>query len=186
MTDEPAKSTTHAALNCARENGCTISYDPNLRPALWKSLDEAKKQIRSVMGFADILKISEEELEFITDEKDMETGTRILYTEFGISLILVTRGSEGSFYRLGEITGAKPTFSNIKAIDTTGAGDSFLGGFLYCMLAHGIKDPRNLDKNTIEQIIIFANAVASLCVTKKGAIPAMPDLTSVMKLLAAK
>lgn len=185
LTDEPARSATLASVKYAKENGCTVSYDPNLRPALWKSMELAKEQIKSVMGFVDILKISEEELEFITGEKDLDKGTGRIYSEYGIKLVLVTRGSEGSYYRFGDTTGAKGTFNKLKAVDTTGAGDSFLGGFLYSMLSRGLKKPVELDKDLLEQIITFSNATASLCVTKKGAIPAMPDLKSVMELLSS-
>ena len=186
LTDEPARTATLEAVKCAKENGCTVSYDPNLRPALWKSMELAKEQIKSVMGMVDILKISEEELEFITGEKDLDRGTGKIYSEYGIKLVLVTRGSEGSYYRFGDLTGAKATFSKLKSVDTTGAGDSFLGGFLYSMLSKGLKKPDELDRDLLEQMIIFSNATASLCVTKKGAIPAMPDLKSVMELIESE
>ena len=183
LTDEPARSSTRAALKCARENGLTITYDPNLRPLLWKSMEFAREQIKSVMGFADILKISEEELEFITGEKRLDKGTAAINRKYGTKLVLVTRGPAGSYYRLGETTGAVGTFDELKAVDTTGAGDAFLGGFLYSMLSRGVRKPEELDRGAIEEIITFASAVASLCVTKKGAIPAMPDLKSVIELI---
>lgn len=183
LTDEPARSATLAALTLARESGCTVSYDPNLRPALWKSLEEAREKIKSVMGYADILKISEEELEFLTGEQDLEKGTAKLRAEYGTGLILVTRGAEGSYYRLGDLTGKKATFTRLKAVDTTGAGDSFLGGFLYSMLDRGLSRPEELNEALLDELLTFASAVSSLCVTKKGAIPAMPELESVLKLI---
>jgi len=183
LTDEPARSATHAALKYAKENGCTISYDPNLRPPLWGSMEQAKEQILSVMGYCDILKISEEEMEFLTGEKVLDKGTGVLYDKFGMSLILVTRGEEGSYYRFGGLTGNKPTFNELKPVDTTGAGDSFLGGFIYSMLSKGLNHPGKLDVGQLEDILVFSNAAASLCVTRKGAIPAMPDLESVKKLV---
>jgi len=186
LTHEPVRGATHAALKVARENGCTISYDPNLRPPLWESLELAREQIKSVMEYADILKISEEELEFITGEKDLDKGTSIICNEYGTSLILVTRGAEGSYYRLGDVTGLKGTFNSIKAVDTTGAGDAFLGGFLYSLLSQGFDKPDKLDKDALEQMITFASATASHCVAKKGAIPAMPDMKAVMELLESE
>ncbi|MFZ5986579.1 MAG: PfkB family carbohydrate kinase [Bacillota bacterium] len=183
LTDEPSKSATLAALKHAKEKGCIISYDPNLRPALWKSLDQAYQEIRSVMGYANILKISEEELEFITGEKDLERGSMDIYRQYGIDVVLVTRGSKGCFFRLKEETGLKPTFNELKSIDTTGAGDAFLGGFLYSLISRGIGNLSELSCEKLEQIVLFSNAVASICTTRKGAIPAMPGLSEVNRLL---
>lgn len=183
MTAEPARSATFSAIRCAKQSGCMVSYDPNLRPPLWESMDMAKQQIKSVMSFVDIIKISEEEMEFITGEKDLDKGTGIIYNDYGIKLILVTMGSRGSFYRFGDITGARDTYKSMKAVDTTGAGDAFLGGFLYFMLSCGVTNLKELDAGKLENSIAFANATASLCVTEKGAIPAMPSLSSVLELI---
>lgn len=186
LTNEPVRSATRAAVKYARENGCIISYDPNLRPPLWESMELAKEQIESMMEFCDILKISEEEMEFLTGEKNLDKGTEEIYKKYGMKLILVTRGSKGCYYRFKDHTGAMGTFEKFKAVDTTGAGDSFLGGFLYSMLSRGISDPDKLDIEQLEDILTFSNATASLCITKKGAIPAMPDLNSVMKVVEGK
>lgn len=183
LTDEPAKSATLAALKAAKENGCIISYDPNLRPALWKSLEQAAQEIRSTLGYAHILKISEEELEFITGEKDLKAGTEQLYRKYGIEVILVTLGARGCYFRWREETGEKPTFTDLKAVDTTGAGDAFLGGFLYSLISRGLHKLEALERDVLEEAIVFSNAVASLCTTKKGAIPAMPTLEEVRKLM---
>jgi fructokinase len=183
LTDEPAKSATLAALKFAKENGCIISFDPNLRPLLWKSLSHAYEEITSVMGFSNILKISEEELEFLTGKKDPEKGSDQLYHLYGIPVILVTRGSKGCFFRFRDETGSKPAFSGCKTIDTTGAGDAFLGGFLYSLLSNGTDSPDKLNYSLLEQLTEFANAVASLSTEKKGAIPAMPSLAEVKELL---
>ncbi len=186
LTEEPSKTATLEALKFAKANGCTISYDPNLRPRLWESLEHARREIISVLEFADILKVSEEELEFITGEKDLEKGTKVFSEKYGIGLILVTLGPEGCFYRLGEATGAKPTFSEIKPVDTTGAGDSFLGGLLFSMLSRGILKPAQLEVPVLDEMLTFSNAVASLCTAKKGAIPAMPDLEQVKALINSR
>jgi fructokinase len=187
LTCEPSKTSTLTALKYARENGCIISYDPNLRPALWKSTQHAMTEIVSVLPFVDILKISEEELEFITESNNMEQGSRKLMEEYGINLILITRGAAGSYYRYKEITGFQPAFSKVKPIDTTGAGDAFLGGFLYFILSNGIKKVEDFDKKLNEdflaKMVKFANTVAFICTTKKGAIPAMPYLNMVKALL---
>ncbi|WP_010250188.1 carbohydrate kinase family protein [Acetivibrio cellulolyticus] len=183
MTDEPSKSATLKALEHAKDNNLIISYDPNLRPALWKSLDHALNEIKSVLNRVDILKVSEEELEFITGVKDLAEGSSILYDQYRINVILVTRGSNGCFYRHKGVTGGKPAFKNLKTIDTTGAGDAFLGGILYFLLSKGICQVNELDISLLESSIIFANAVAAICTTRRGAIPAMPDISEVNDLI---
>ncbi len=183
LTDEPSRSSTLAALEHARKSGCIISYDPNLRPALWKNLEEAKKRIMSVLPGVDILKISEEELEFITETNAIETGSRELCRKFNIKLVLITRGALGCYFRLGDETADVPTFSQIKAVDTTGAGDAFLGGFLYSVLSNKISSIEQLTKDDIIKMVRFSNAVASICTSRRGAIPAMPQLGEVLALL---
>lgn len=183
LTDEPSRSATLAALKSAKENACIISYDPNLRPALWKSLQQASEEICSVLGFADILKISEEELEFITGKTDLKKGSFELYDRYGIQVILVTRGAKGCYFRLKEETGSAPAFTGHAVVDTTGAGDAFLGGFLFSFLSQGTGRLDELDRTTLEQTVLFSNAVACLCTTRKGAIPAMPSLAEVHEIL---
>jgi fructokinase len=186
MTNEPSRTATIKSLQYASKNNVTVSYDPNLRPSLWKSTEVAKKRIKSVIGYADILKISEEELFFLTDEREPEKGTLKIYSEYGTKLILVTLGSKGAFYRFGTETGEKGTFNDLKVIDTTGAGDAFMGAFLFSLADRSIVEVNKLDRQSIEDILLFSNAAASLCVTKKGGIPAMPDLTKVTNLSKIK
>ncbi len=184
LTDEPARSATIEALEYAREKGRIISYDPNLRPALWKSMEHALQEIRFGLGFCRLLKISEEELEFITGMSDLHNGSLELYKEYGIDIILITRGGNGSFYRLKYETGQVDTFTRCKTVDTTGAGDAFLGGFLFSLLnEHGGKI-NNLNAEALQKMLVFSNAVASLSTTKKGAIPSMPQLNEVQELIS--
>jgi fructokinase len=193
MTHEPSRSATLHAVKTARDNGAIISYDPNLRPPLWDDLNEAKNIIEMGFEYADLLKVSEEELEFLTGFKDLEKGSEIIYKKYGIRLILVTLGSNGCFYRLasrnggksgsqtgsqsGSQTGRLDTY-NVKTIDTTGAGDAFLGAFLYKLLESN-KTPADLGDDELKQMIDFSNAAGSLATVKKGAIPAMPDLEAI-------
>lgn len=177
MTDEPARSATFKALKVARESGAIVSYDPNLRPPLWRSLDEAKTRIKEGLNHSDILKISEEELEFITGEKDLVKGTGLL-AEKGPGFIMVTLGPKGAFCRLGDTTGKFNTYET-KVVDTTGCGDAFLGGVLYRLKDMQLSEIRKLSKSSIEEIIDFGNAVGALTATKKGAIPALPSMEQV-------
>jgi fructokinase len=179
MTDEPARSATIKALEIARQNGALISFDPNLRPPLWKSLEEAKKQMIKGLEFADILKLSGEELEFLTGEKDVEKGVEYL-GKYGIKLIIVTLGPLGVFYRIGDMTGRLPTY-DVKVVDTTGAGDAFLGGALYKLKDIDPSQLGSLTRKEIEGVLDFANAVGACTTTKKGGIPAVPELQDVLR-----
>ena len=177
MTNEPVRSSTLAALKYAKENDLLVSYDPNLRPALWKSLDEAKENILIGMKYADILKISEEELEFITGMTDFEKGAEIIH-KFGVSVVFITLGPKGCFYSYKGGTGKLDTY-NVKVLDTTGAGDAFFGGILYKFCGMPIVEIQSMKKADFEKIVDFANATGALTTTKRGAIPAMPSLEEV-------
>lgn len=178
LTDEPVKSATLHALKIARDHGTIISYDPNLRPPLWKSLADAEREIKRGLEYADILKISEEELEFITKESDLARGTKIL-SDMGIGIIFVTLGPKGTFYRHGNNTGKLETY-DVKVVDTTGAGDAFLGGVLYKLKDKSRKELLQLSKAELEQIVDFGNAMGALTTKKKGAIPAVPIMEEVL------
>lgn len=177
LTNEPVRGATLKALKIARDNGLIISYDPNLRPPLWKSLDDARLEIRRGLDYADVLKISEEELLFITNESDLEKGSRML-SEMGISLIFITLGPKGTFFRHGNDTGKLDTY-DVKVVDTTGAGDAFLAGILYKLRGKTRRDMAWLSKAEMEQMTDFANAAGALTTTRKGAIPAVPSLEEV-------
>lgn len=181
LTDEPARSATLYALRLAEENKAFISYDPNWRPPLWPSLPEAKKQILQVMGMVDLLKISEEEMMFLVGTDDCLEGTSQLYDQFGLQAILVSLGANGCFYRVGEITGHVPGYA-VKTIDTTGAGDGFLGGVLFQLLERGT-DLSQWTRSDVEDSIRFANAIGALVTTKRGAIPAMPSMGQISRLM---
>ncbi|MGK7378131.1 PfkB family carbohydrate kinase [Planococcus sp. 1R117A] len=181
MTHEPAKTATLKAVKAAQEKDVLISYDPNLRPALWESLSHAKETIIEGLQYADILKISEEELEFITDIRDLEVGSQFLFEKFGLKIALITLGSKGCFYRFGKDTGHVNGFQ-VNTIDTTGAGDIFLGAFLHQFIKKEISWDL-VQAEDVEEMILFANAAAALGTTKKGAIPAIPHLNDVNELI---
>ncbi|HZJ82955.1 MAG TPA: carbohydrate kinase, partial [Clostridia bacterium] len=129
MTQEPSRSATLRAVEYAKQKGKTITYDPNWRPPLWETDGAAKEGMSIGLSYADILKISEEELAFLIGESNLQKGTGLL-ADMGITMILVTLGSEGCFYRYPKGIGNVKGF-NVTAVDTTGAGDAFFGGFLY-------------------------------------------------------
>mgnify|MGYP000921579212 CR=1 FL=1 len=179
MTAEPSRSATIKAVSYAKKKGIAISYDPNLRIPLWKSLDEAREVIMVGMKYADFLKISEEELVFLTGESNLEKGSFLLYDKYGIGLIFVTLGSKGSFCRMGSHIAHSYTY-DVKTIDTTGAGDAFLGGILYKILGEGCRISELRPAN-ISSFMDFANAAGSLTTLKKGAITALPYLEDIKK-----
>lgn len=181
LTHDPARTATYEAVSFAKKSGAIISYDPNLRIDLWKDKKEAKEQVLSMMPYADIVKISEEELLFLTGTEELEAGTVQLFNAYGNALILVTLGPLGCFYRKGGTTGCIPGF-HVKTVDTNGAGDAFLGGFHYQMLQTD-KPFHELDSIDVGRIAGFANAVGALVTTKKGAMPAMPTLSEIHELM---
>ena len=175
LTDDPARSATLFAAKRAKELGATVTYDPNYRANLWNSEKEAVERMKSVLGFVDILKISDEELPLLTGTDDPEAGTCQLFDEYGISLILLTLGADGAYYRRGGETGKAEGFK-VKVADTNGAGDTFFGAFLSRMAALGVYKPDDLTSEQLFDSVRTANLAASLTTSRHGAIPAMPDL----------
>lgn len=173
LTNEPARSATLCALELAKEHGVTISYDPNLRPPLWASLDEAKKQILRGLPYADILKISEEEFQFLLGHMDYAKGSLALCKEYDITHLFVTLGAEGSFYRCGDVT-VRMSAMDVQVVDTTGSGDAFMGAAL-CRLTERTEGQFGaLTEEEMRGLLAYANVSGSLAATKKGGIPAIP------------
>lgn len=185
LTDEPARSATLQAVACAKECGTIISYDPNYRAMLWKDAETARKGMRSLLRSADLVKISDEETELLTDRKEPEEALRKLLSE-GISIAAVTLGPDGALVGTAEGSVHVPGY-RAQAVDTTGAGDSFFGGFLWKLLSFGMGDtkkPCEMTLSEVREAAVFGNAVASLNVEKRGAIPAMPETEAVLKRIA--
>ena len=176
LTDEPAKSATLFALKKAKELGCIISYDPNYRALLWSGRDAAIAGMREVLPFVDVMKMSDEETALLTDIADPAKAAAKLVA-LGIPLVAVTLGAEGAYVCTKEGGEVVPGFSS-RVVDTTGAGDSFWGGFLYSLAKCG-KTPSKVTLKEAVSFARFANALASLCVEKRGGIPAMPSLDKV-------
>lgn len=188
MTGGPARDTSMRILQFAREYKIPVALDPNLRLNLWNSEEEARVWILRAMEFAEIVKISEEELFFLMDcdTISLEEGAARLIEKFPMRVLLVTLGPRGCYFVRSEggqavLSLYSPAF-DVKTIDTTAAGDSFTGGFLYCLT----REDRPLDsysREEWEQMLAFANAVGSLTTTKKGSISALPDYRQVEEFL---
>lgn len=182
LTDQPARETTFYAVKRAKNKGSIISYDPNYRASLWKDEETAKRHMRSLVPYADMMKISEEETELLTDCKDVQETAEILYRQ-GVKVAVITLGGKGAYVYCKEGGYEVPGFAVTHVKDTNGAGDSFWGAFL-CRISESGKKPDELTGEELAEYARFGNAAASLCVEKKGAIPAMPDLLQVEERMA--
>lgn len=179
MTHKGVREATKKAIDCAKEGGALISFDPNLREPLWDSLELAKEQMEYGFQKCDILKISDNEIQFVTGEEDYEKGILILQQKYQIPLILLTMGKEGSRAYYREMCVEKEGFS-VNAIETTGAGDTFCGCALGYLLEHDFK---HLSREELEEMLTFANAGAALITLKKGAIRSMPTKQEIQELI---
>ncbi|MBQ9280747.1 MAG: carbohydrate kinase [Treponema sp.] len=181
LTDEPAKSATLKAIEITKKTGGLVSYDPNYRANLWKERTDAIEVMKSIFPLADTVKVSDEELALLFGENISaeEGGNKIL--DLGASLAMITLGAKGVFYAAKipdgkRISGTIPV-RKVDVVDTTGAGDSFTGGILYRLTRR--ENPLDFTKEELEADLKFANTVASICVTRRGAIPALPSLSEV-------
>lgn len=179
MTHEGVREATKKAVETAKANGCLVSFDPNLRPPLWSSLNLAKEQMEYGFGKCDILKISDNEIQFVSGKEDYDEGIAYLQETYNIPLILLTMGKDGSRAYYKGMRVERPGFS-VKAIETTGAGDTFCGSSLNYLVDH---DFENLTEEQLGEMLTFANAAAALVTTKKGAIKAMPVKEEVLELI---
>ncbi|HIZ81413.1 MAG TPA: carbohydrate kinase [Candidatus Mediterraneibacter pullistercoris] len=179
MTHDGVRAATKKAVQAAKDAGCLVSFDPNLRPPLWSSLDLAKEQMEYGFGVCDILKISDNEIQFVSGKEDYDEGIAYLQEKYNIPLILLTMGKSGSrAYYKGKCV-ERPGFA-VKAIETTGAGDTFCGSSLNYIVEHGLED---LTEDQLGELLTFANAAAAIVTTKKGAIRSMPERAEVEALI---
>ncbi len=181
MTHEGVRQATRKALDCAKAGGALISFDPNLRPPLWDSLENAREQISYGLAHCDILKIADNELEFMTSETDFDKGAAILREQHpNIRLLNVTAGPNGSYCYYEGIRVFRPALKLGGTIETTGAGDTFCACVLSFVLERGLE---GLTKKDLGNMLSFANAAAYLVTTRKGAIRSMPEREQVEALL---
>ena len=180
MTDEPARGATLYAVKTAKAHGAIISYDPNYREMLWNNKIDAMTQMRSLLPYADLIKVSEEETEMLTDHEDPEQALRYFLSK-GAQIAIVTLGERGAMLGLGGICTEVTGFRVPEVVDTTGAGDAFWGAFLSRILRSSPISSLNVDMLT--EYVRFSNAAAALCVTKRGAIPSMPTEEDIVHLI---
>ena len=171
MTHDTVREATKKALDIAKENGLVISFDPNLRESLWDSLDNAKEQFAYGFGYCDVLKISDNEIQWFTGEEDFDKGIQILKDKYNIPLILLSLGRDGSRAYYGDKVVEVPAFVREDTVETTGAGDTFFGSCLHFVLETGLD---NFTEESLKEMLTFANGAASLITTKKGALMVMP------------
>lgn len=178
-THVACREATRYAINAAKESGALISFDPNLREPLWKNLSDAKAEIEYGLAQCDILKISDNELEFITGISDYERAMNELRKKYDIPLIFLTLGSDGSCAYYKDLAVKQPTFSQVKAIEKTGAGDTFEGCALHCILKIGLD---KINTENLSELLKFANAGASLITARRGALRVMPTQEEIEQL----
>ena len=178
LTDQPARTACYDAVKFAKDNGIVVSYDPNYRKALWGSEEEAVQMMKSLLPYADILKVADEEMVLLTGSSDYDEAAKIL-EEQGVRLVIITLGGDGVFVRYNGMSARIPGVKTT-VVDTNGAGDTFLGAMLakLAFKKHDIgPDQSILDGITEEELksyVMYANRAAALTCSRPGAIPAMP------------
>ena len=181
LTDEPARTATQKAVAYAKAGGKLITYDPNLRKPLWKSLDVAKEQILWGLSQADVVKISDEEVDFLWGLSP-EEGAAYILNNYGVKLVFVTCGAAGCFFKNAQGQGMVASPKGIHVIDTTGAGDIFGGSALWQLLQQQ-KAPEELSCEELTKIVTFACTSASLSTTRSGGISSVPEMETVLSFL---
>lgn len=171
MTHEGVRKATKKAVALAKQAGALISFDPNLRPPLWNRLEDAREQVLYGLEHCQILKISDNEIQWLTDEQDYTDGVKWINDRFHIPLVLVSMGKQGSrAYYQGKMVEAAP-YLREDTVETTGAGDTFCGCVLHYIAEHGLE---NLSDADLKEMLDYANCAASIITTKKGALRVMP------------
>lgn len=178
MTQEPCRSATYRAIALAEQHGILCSFDPNLRPPLWKSLDHARVQVEYGLSHCDILKISDNEILWISGKDNYDDAVSWLQENYSIPLILLTLGKNGSRAYCGDVMAQHPSFS-VNTIETTGAGDTFMGAMLHQILQMGW---RKYTQAELAQMLRFANAAAAIVTTRAGALRVMPTENQILDL----
>ncbi len=183
MTHEGVREATRHAAECAKARGALISFDPNIREPLWDSMEEARKQTEYGLGICDILKISDNEITWLTGEEDYDRGVEWIRERYYVPLILVSMGKAGSRAYYKDLAVERPAFLQEGTIETTGAGDTFMGCMLHGVLRTGLE---GLTEESLGEMLTFANAAASLVTTRKGALRVMPKEQEIRKVVSSR
>ncbi len=183
LTHGEVRQATKRAVAVAKENGALISFDPNLRPPLWKSLEDAREQVSYGLSQCNVLKISDNEIQWFTGEQDYDKGIGNLLEEYNIPLIILSLGKEGSRAYCRGMRVEAEAFLQPETIETTGAGDTFGACCLHYVLQYGME---GMDEAKLAQMLTFANAAASIITTRKGALRVMPSREEVEAMLCKK
>lgn len=178
MTHDPARTATYQAVEYARSRGKLISFDPNLRKPLWSSLYTAKREMLWGLEQADVVKISDEEVDFLF-KLSPQAGAKHIIDKFGAKLVFVTCGADGCIYETAKYKGFADSLHAIEVSDTTGAGDIFGGAAMFALLQTG-KAPEDLTSKELDGIVRFASVAAGLSTTKPGGISSIPDYEEVL------
>lgn len=181
-THETCREATRYAIQCAKDAGVLISFDPNLREPLWNSLKDAKREIAYGLHQADVVKISDNELVFMTGEEDYDKAAFTLQEEYQIPLLFVTLGKDGSRAYYKDMCTEVAPYILEDTIETTGAGDTFMGCVLSKILDYD-SPIEDLEEDQIIDMLDFANAAAALITTRRGALKVMPELDEIEKLI---
>ena len=182
LTDEPARSATYQAVAYAKEKGKLVTYDPNLRKPLWKDLDVCREQMLWGLKQADVVKISDEEVQFLFG-MGVQEGAACILKNYGVKLVFVTCGADGCWFQNAVAKGHVPSLSGIQVVDTTGAGDIFGGSAVWKLLQLG-QDPGMLTEAQLRQVVSFACTAAGLSTTRPGGISSVPEYHEVIKAMA--
>lgn len=180
MTHEGVRKATLKALETAKKNNCIISFDPNLREPLWETLEDARAQIETGLSYCNVLKISDNEIQWFTGEKDYSAGVKRIREKYSIPLIFVSMGRQGSRAYYGDKMVEVAPFLVENTIETTGAGDTFCGCVLHFVLEHGLA---SLTEEQLKEMLTYANRAASLITTRRGALCVMPSKEEIEALL---
>ena len=180
ITGEPSRSATLKALQCAKDSGILVSVDPNLREPLWPDLEQAKKAMWQVMEYSDIIKISDYELAFLYGTVDVKEGAVKLYSDLKPKIIFATCGKDGAYLKTENGIWYHRCYTEVKTVDTTGAGDAFFGAALSKLLDTGFA----VAQEQAMDILRFSSAAAALVTTKKGAILSMPSRDEIEQLIS--
>lgn len=179
LTDDPARSATQKAVAYAKSKGKLITYDPNLRKPLWKDLHVCKEQMLWGLNQADVVKISDEEVDFLFG-LGVEEGAEHILENYGVKLVFVTCGADGCYFKNAVSSGHVPSLSGIKVVDTTGAGDIFGGSAVWKLLQLN-QAPATLNEEQLRDVVTFACTSAGLSTTKHGGISSVPNYEDVLK-----